>query len=289
MKLLYKHFYSNPSPDHNTGDIWRDLPTFGLLKIPTCSGIVITPACDLANSKVETVTYLPIVSLPQWFCSRSMYDIIRVEILNLIRQLPLEIDEKIFSKNYLPKKDSFSFIKSEIKVIEKNINGKTSEAVERLKLGLDLLEKIVSTECSELRNFELVNFLGTKKIDEMKTKIIKNSYSTDLHFLPSDEKNIDWSAINCHSVALFRYPITVPIEIFDLASDFDCINWELSVDELAQRFPSIKDFKYKRPLKSLQLNTHFLSYLLTRYVSLYVRLGSPDFTNDIIEKIKTEI
>jgi hypothetical protein len=289
MKLLYKHFYKNPNPDHNTGDIWRDLPTFGLLKVPTCSGIVITPACDLANSKVETVTYLPIISLPQWFCSRSMYDMIRVEILNLIKQLQLDFDEKIFSKNYLPKKDSFSFIKAEIKTKEKSAKGKAAEPFNKLLLGLELLEKIISTECQELKKSELISFMGNKKIDELKTKIIKNSYSTDLHFLPSDEKNIDWSAISNHSVALFRYSITVPIEIFDLASDVDCTNWELSVDELGQRFPSIKEFKLKRPLKSLQLNTHFLSDLLTRYVSLYVRLGSPDFTQDMIEKIKTEM
>lgn len=289
MKLLYKHFYSNPNPDHNTGDIWRDLPTFGLLKVPTCSGIVITPACDLANSKVETLTYLPIISLTQWFCSRSMYDMIRVEILNQIKELKLNFDEKILSKNYLPKKDSFSFIKCELKEKSKNSIGKTTELVKKLHLGLELLEKIISPDCQELNKTELTNFIGIKKIDEMKTKIIKNSYSTDLHFLPSDEKNIDWSAVNNHSVALFRYPITVPIEIFDLASDVDCTNWELSVDELAQRFPSIKDFKTKRPLKSLQLNTQFLSDLLTRYVSLFVRLGSPDFTQEMIEKIKTEM
>src|SRR5207249_4320046 len=43
-----------PAGELATGDIYRDLPTFGLLPAPRAPGIVITPACDLAQSKTPT-------------------------------------------------------------------------------------------------------------------------------------------------------------------------------------------------------------------------------------------
>lgn len=67
-----KHYYnSHPSGDHATGDIWANLPSHGLLRETFVPGLVITPACDLAQSKVETITYLPIVEVHEWFGSSS--------------------------------------------------------------------------------------------------------------------------------------------------------------------------------------------------------------------------
>src|SRR5438105_2178746 len=64
VKTSARDYYDrNPSLDHVPGDIWSDLPTFGLLRAPTAHGLVITPACDLANRKVETITYLPILPI----------------------------------------------------------------------------------------------------------------------------------------------------------------------------------------------------------------------------------
>lgn len=66
-----QYYDTNPSQRHSTGDIWSGLPTHGLLQQPLLSGIVITPACDLAQAKVETITYLPILPVVDWFSSRS--------------------------------------------------------------------------------------------------------------------------------------------------------------------------------------------------------------------------
>src|SRR5712671_1245325 len=60
-----------PPFDHQPGDVWSSLPTYGTLRLKSVSGIVVTPACDLANRKVETITYLPIVSLQEYFSSRA--------------------------------------------------------------------------------------------------------------------------------------------------------------------------------------------------------------------------
>jgi hypothetical protein len=60
-----------PSADHQSGDIWANLPSHGVLGAARLACVVITPACDLVNRKVETLTYLPIVSVCAYLASRS--------------------------------------------------------------------------------------------------------------------------------------------------------------------------------------------------------------------------
>jgi len=67
-KITMQDYYDlSPSSGNSQGDIWVDLPTHGLLGPNAVTGIVITPACDLANSKVETITYLPVVPVCRFF------------------------------------------------------------------------------------------------------------------------------------------------------------------------------------------------------------------------------
>ncbi len=63
------YYELTPPGDHATGDIWSDLPTHGLLKLERCAALIIPPACDLANNKVDTLTYLPVVPV---LCSFSL-------------------------------------------------------------------------------------------------------------------------------------------------------------------------------------------------------------------------
>src|SRR5688572_11363006 len=66
--LTQRDFYeANPSLENSPGDIWHGLPTQGLLPVFRSPGLVITPACDLAQRKVETITYLPIIPVRTWF------------------------------------------------------------------------------------------------------------------------------------------------------------------------------------------------------------------------------
>jgi len=59
------------SMEQQVGDIWKGLPAFGHLRKHSVTGIVITPACDLANRKVETITYLPIIPVRDYLLSRG--------------------------------------------------------------------------------------------------------------------------------------------------------------------------------------------------------------------------
>lgn len=288
MESISKRYYSYISEQHQTGDIWKDLPTFGLLKMAHCSGIVITPACDLANSKVETVTYLPIVPLEYFFASRSFYPILKQELMQQFKSLNiLQGEYHLFPPNQLPQSSSIQHVVQ--KVNEIPITNKNNEVLDRLKTGLRLIDQIVSKECITVKPEDVEMFLGKKGTETIKDRLIKNSNSTDLHFLPRDEESIDWSPIPKHSVVLFRYPITVPIEILDLAMDYSIVLWDNLMDSQASTFSSAIGFKGKKPLKVLSLNQEYLSDLLTRFVGLYVRLGSPDFSVDAIQRIKTEI
>jgi hypothetical protein len=63
-KIDERDYYDFLPPNvHRTGDIWKSLPTFGTLSCRSAPGIVITPSCDLANNKSETITYIPIISI----------------------------------------------------------------------------------------------------------------------------------------------------------------------------------------------------------------------------------
>ena len=82
-----KNYYdTTPERRHQTGDIWKGLPTFGLLgQHQTCSGLVITPACDLANNKSTTITYLPILTVTEYLGTAPIYATIRTAIHDVIK------------------------------------------------------------------------------------------------------------------------------------------------------------------------------------------------------------
>jgi hypothetical protein len=67
----------------------------------------------------------------------------------------------------------------------------------------------------------LQEVLGKKKWTDIASKTCTNAYRPDIHFLPADSKPPSWSAIPEHSVVLFRYPLTAPIELFDAANDIN--------------------------------------------------------------------
>jgi hypothetical protein len=84
LKAFYKELVTNK---HCTGDIWSNLPTHGLLKENYLPGIVITPACDLANDKVETITYLPVISISNFLTTSSFLIEIKSALLGISDQL----------------------------------------------------------------------------------------------------------------------------------------------------------------------------------------------------------
>jgi len=118
-----KRYYDlNPSSENQPGDIWSGLPTHGLLGTKTVHGLVITPACDLSNRKVETITYLPIISVLTYFSSIAYLPDVRRNIDGLLSNTPLRDLIEWPDSSFPP----------EIDVIA-NIQDKVSQAIEQTR------------------------------------------------------------------------------------------------------------------------------------------------------------
>ncbi len=285
IKLNPKNYYKTIESCHGTGDIWKNLPSMGLLLQKQCSGLIVTPGCDLANAKVETITYLPIISLRSLFVSRSFYYAVRSQFINQVKEKIPEISDYLL-KNTLPSFGDVEVLES----IVKEVYAKEKVAVfKRIKNGIKILKEI----CGKTETIALLDiykdFFGEKYFRNICIEIIRNSYSNDLHFLPKDQQDIEWSSLFEHSVVLFRYPITIPIEVLDLANNSGLNDWNAAVSSIAEMYPIAQQFLDLRPIKTTSLRIEFLSDLLTRFCGLYMRIGSPDFTHDTIHEIANEI
>lgn len=155
--------------------------------------------------------------------------------------------------------------------------------------GLRLLRNFSSPTLVEADPLDLAMLFGEKEWLSTRIRLIRNALRADLHFLPADGQQPDWSGIPGHSLVLFRYPMTAPIEIFECAQDILLADWHNCCERIGATVPLARAFEDLRPVKRLTVKRDFLGDLLTRYVSLYVRLGSPDFSDDTVNRFCLEL
>jgi len=285
IKLNPRKYYKTIENCHGTGDIWKDLPTMGLLKQQRCSGLIVTPGCDLANAKVETITYLPVISIKNFLSSRSFYYEVRSQFNNLVKERVPNINDYLL-KNKLPNLEDLIVLEE---IISEACSNEKASFFEKIKHGIVVMKIICDPEEKAVSLDNYKYYFGERVFKNICIGIIRNSYSNDLHFLPKDQYEVEWSSVYEHSVVLFRYPITIPIEVLDLANNTELVNWDGGVRAIASMYPVANQFIGVRPLKSISLNIEFLSDLLTRFCGLYMRIGSPDFTHNTIHEIANEI
>lgn len=284
MPVTDKNFYSlSPAGYHATGDIWMRLPAFGLLKKPHCSGLVVTPACDLANCKTETVTYVPIISVAEFWTMPEFL----LEIANYTNDWLTRFDVP-FTIGPAPEFDcDYSGALQQLRTITPNKNQRA--LLGRCEQSLNYLA--ATRNSSSTPEQAVVRQILGPNWDNFRTKIIRNAYRSDLYFLPADAQDATWSAIPRHSVALLRYLMTVPTYFLDEAHRADNSDWS------DRRAAFIKRPLHwceqcdpvSPPLRALRLKDAFLSDLLTRFVALYVRLGAPDMDSIIMDRIENEL
>ncbi|MCA8294033.1 hypothetical protein LGN19_09530 [Burkholderia sp. AU30198] len=278
------YYDSNPETQHSAGDIWVNLPTYGLLGMRRRAGIVITPPCDLAQGKVETITYLPIISLSSYFSTSAFLPVVMRELRGQLTTL--NIGDLATSNGRFSPPPIDTIIRTEVKLNDLTSDTKTGlkekSAAEKSIACIEILKKIHDGELSECDAKLICNALGTKSAKTLYENIIKNSHSIDLHFLPKDNQPIEWSAIDSHSLVLFRYPITAPVDLFDEAQEIATRDWHSSVAKVAKKVPAAAAFAEIRPMKRAVLKSGFFADLLTRYAAMHVRVGSPDFTQTTI-------
>lgn len=291
-KIRVKDYYDlTPSIAHNAGDIWSGLPTHGFIKSQNARAIVITPACDLSQQKAWTATYLPIVPINEYLLLPSFHHEILSKTNNMLSLL--DVDEYLVSPCRFspPPVSDLKIVNSKIDALasQAGLDRKKQEALPKAKAGIKLLLN-QHDEGLENPGMEEVQLLfGEKDLRGKLARIISNSYALDIHFLPADGQSNEWSGILCHSVVLFRYAFSVPMEILDRAQDITVKTWSDCTERLKFRMPGAACFHETRPLKHISLKPRFLSDLLTRFVSLYVRIGSPDFSQQTINEYSSDI
>lgn len=280
------YYETFPPAHHSPGDLWSKLPTHGVLSLEFTPGLIITPACDLLNRKVETATYLPVVSLRTYFTSRSVLpDILRrIDGQAQAARLDLGLCDK--AESLLPRADDI--VTALQLLLEQRSNSKLTEkettASFRAEAGLRVISGILKGDSADSSVSMVKKLLGQKEYSEWCRKSVTNAYRSDVHFLPPDDQPPKWSIIQEPSVALFRYPLSVPLDLLDLASCSSEAAWSEEVMRLSALFRCAAIVRECRPLKMLRIRPRFISDVLTRFTGLYGRLGSPDFSQGVVDR-----
>jgi len=291
-KISARSYYDYfPPGSHSPGDIWMYLPTHGLLCREYASALVITPSCDLANRKVNTITYLPIISFLDWVSSRDFLAEVVSSMVSLSDQLSAV---GISNALHLQGSETFSPALSEQlldlnrRLVSNTLNKPLRSAVERYVAGGNHLKRVSSGAQADIHDLETC--LTKNRWQQIRTQIVRNSLRSDLYFLPADGNgDFDMSPIAKHSVVLFRYPLTVPMSLLDAAQDTSLFDWKAATIALANEEPMAAALSRARPLKCLRLQSRFLADLITKYVALYSRIGSPDFTHESVDNLANEL
>jgi hypothetical protein len=286
-----EYYDSLPVGGHQCGDIWAHLPTHGVLRESHLSALVITPACDLANRKVETITYLPIVSVSRYLSSRAFLPDLLRSVEGQMKSAGADLRLRTDSLSGPP---SPADVTAALAVLREHTAGrrlgqKEAGAAERAERGLTLVSEILAGQPVGNPVDAIRALLGEKEWESLLQRIILNGARTDIHFLPSDGQRAGWSAIPSHSVVLFRYPLSLPIDLLDLATTTEPDTWRDALTSVASMHPCALSVRDHRPIKLLRVRQRFVSDILTRFTGLYGRLGSPDFTVATVQRYLAEI
>ncbi|MBA1259250.1 hypothetical protein [Pseudomonas oryzihabitans] len=279
-----RDFYRNmPSLEHETGDIWQNLPGFGLPHEVSTTGIVISPACDLSQKKTETATILPIIPIHDYLYSKAFYSEIWNDFSSRLK--PYGADDNQPTNRF--SHPTIHFIESSIKIAESD--KKKLDLSNRLKKYLEYINYTQTHPNKRNSNRpKIEELLSEKKYEEILKKIFCNSFKSDIHFFPSYEAYSGFAPIPHHSIALFRYVYSIPLEILDIAQSSRNEWWKEDCERLTESTPLISHFK-EYPLKVSRLKDDFLSDLISRYLSMFMRLGSRDFTKTSLDKFAQEL
>jgi hypothetical protein len=272
-----------PPNVHRTGDIWRGLPTFGMLGRRFTPAIVITPACDLENRKSETITYIPIIPVNSFLSSPPFYFDLWAEISTTLMQLKMEAQVTPPGRFALP---NYGEINSVIAAISHASKKSDIPALEKLRSYASFLDSALRAQNCPVH--DIAKIFRKTHFARILNNIVTNSFRVDIHFLPEDRKPEDSSAVPNHSVTLFRYPLSVPTYILDVAQNASPSTWPNEMGRLCELFPVATSFE-EWPIRLATLKDDFLSDLISRYLAMHIRLGSRDFTHDTVARYAKEI
>jgi hypothetical protein len=255
---------------------------------PSVCGIIITAHCDLANQKVSSVTYLPVIPFKDW-CKSELASI-------LCKNLSLEINNKINKWVEDSGVDPMVLVYEGLtNVIEKHYSPKlpdrkVEQFIEKLQneqnkicevLQIAKHTPISDHEITALREF------NTKMFDKHISDCVEGKMS-EFYFLPA--VSVD-DEVGAGYVVLLRNIHNLPIKLADaVANGLDIKRFS----ELADVNPAWRsklsitcEDDFSMPIG--QLSSPHLEHLMQSFSNLYVRIGLENVPAKMIEKISTSL
>jgi len=282
--LTAANFYDPlPTANHRTGDIWRDLPTFDNLGRSTSRGVVITPACDLANRKAETITYLPVITAKEYLVSPAFRFECWQEIYPVLSRLEHFPALTPPTRYQLVSAADLSHVVN----VKRDAAGKALTDPEKSRL-MAYLKYVEASVQGTATVDHLQKFIKSDKWNAYLNKLVTNALKPDVHFLPKDGKPAAYSAISEHSVVLFRYPLSIPIASLEVAQSVVEAQWATQRENCKAVLPTLRHMPIW-PIKLASLRGEFLGDMLSRYVNMFIRLGSSDFSERSVQEMSIEI
>lgn len=286
-----EYYDISPQGEHRAGDIWSDVPTLGMLPLERTTAIIVTPACDLQNRKSPTLTYLPILPLRCAFCLPPLsHEILRSlngQLTSLgLGRLCVEIPSST-----LPQESYLREVDASLAGVEgsKGCGDKEKTAILRVRSCLNILRVALSRALGEAALPTVQGVFGDANYQTLLERVITNAARHDLHFLPDDRQRKEWSGVPEHSVVFFRYPLSAPVEVFDKAQDMRILDWDEEMRNLGYLGSGVSRFAGARPVRRVTVRPRYVADLLTRYVAMHVRLGSPDFSDETVKMYVQEL
>jgi hypothetical protein len=276
------YYDTHPLPDHRTGDIWRDLPAFGLEGREVVTGLVVTPACDLANRKCNAVTYLPVIPLREYLGSSQFRYECWQEVAPLLSKSELYAALTPPERFQLPRHGDVEPIVESLAAAKPR--KLTDAELTRLRAYLDYIAVINGTAPALL----VQRLMKAERYASYVDRLVTNALKSDVHFLPRDGQPSNVSAVPEHSVVLFRWPMTISVDVLEAAQESTPQQWRVLIAERAHPLRTAT-FVTHWPIKLSTVRSEFLGDLLARYVSMYIRLGSADFSKAAIDSMVADM
>lgn len=251
------YYIQLPTGGPTQGDIWSNLPS------PTgrgeyCNGLVITPRCDFAHSKSPVLNYLPIVSLENYLLSVGCFP----QIEQIIRETRDTLRSKVVPLNV----ESLFDLDVPIDEILDQVVRSTppsnppqlrqfDKARTELEAGHQRIKQLTALlSKTQLSLSELRGAINNRRLSIIQRDLIKNNHA-DTYFLPPCD-----GLLEAPSLVLLRHIYTCPIGYVSTT----------------QRSESI-------PERLLRLDSPFIESLMSKFASLFTRVGTRDIPDPVAQ------
>jgi hypothetical protein len=282
MKWIEESYYLRlPSGPPMQGDIWSSLP-LPYAPSATCTGIVITPRCDLVHDKTLSANYLPLLPLDEFMETHGHFELLEQELQDAeeaLRRAAEPLDMKEVVELELP-----------IEALLAELLERPSEKASELGIAPARFEKYLTLFAAAKERIDRIKALlrqsrisvlefspqcNPKAATKYKLGVARNTVG-DLHFLPPCKDLLDRA-----SVVLLRRVATCSIDLLRLAencmsqSDWDALRAQ-------QTTPDFRAAANK-PERLLRLKSPYLESLMFRFGAFFGRVGTRDIERHQLE------